>query len=147
MIKSKFVKTLVASLLTVGVIAGYAGTSAYAKNNSDTGWSFSVFGDEGTQYTDSREKQDNSKAYCKINNYNGKDDDYLQMYLVDGNKHKFSKTPVKTVTGTGEYSITNYAYEDRKKTPVRIAFYAPYRNFYTWSASGVWSPDSSGSYN
>lgn len=146
MIKSRYVKTLVASLLTVGVIAGYAGTSAYAKNNSDTEWSFSVFGDKGTSYTDARKKEDNSKAYCKVENYNGKDDDYLQVYVVDSNKKKFSKTFTKTISSEGQYSISNMAYEDKGETKIRLAFYAPYRFSYSWSADGVWSPDSSGTY-
>ena len=146
MIKSKFVKTLVASLLTVGAIAGYAGTSAYAKNNDDTEWSFSVFGDKGTCYTEARTKEDPSKVYCKIDNYNGEDDDYLQLYVVDSGKKKFSKTFPRTVTSEGQYSISSMAYEDKGITKVRLAFYAPYRYTYTWSADGVWSPDSSRDY-
>lgn len=147
MIKSKYVKTLSAMLLTVGVITGYTGINAYAKNNEDTEWAFEVFGKQGTSYTDARTKEDKSKVYCQVKEYNtSDDDDYLQMYVVDSNKKKFSKTFVKTVTGEGQYSISSMAYEDRGQTRVRLAFYAPYRYTYTWNASGVWSPDSSGDY-
>ena len=122
-------------------------TNIKAANTSDTYWSFSTFGDKGTRYTDPRVKENTTPGYSNIQNYNGKNGDYIQMYLVDSNKSDFRKRIVKTVTGPGQYSVSSYAYEDRGKVLVRMAFYSPYRIAYSWEASGLWSPDSTKTYN
>ena len=144
-IKQKVALALVAFTLVTGVVA----TNAKAINNSDTNWSFSTFGnkDEGQTMTDPREKTDTSPAYSKVEHYYGKSGDYLQMFVVDADGNDFNTRIVKTVTGSGQYSISSYAYEERGKADVRLRFYAPWRAFYSWSASGVWSPDSLGRYN
>jgi hypothetical protein len=147
MFKLKVGKKVVASLLAVGLIAGVGVTNAKAANTSDTGWNFTTFGDTGTNYTDPRQKQDSTPAYSNVQTYNGKSGDYLQMYLVDSNRGDFRTRIVKTVSGPGQYSVSSYAYEDRGQVDVRMAFYAPWRLTYSWSASGLWSPDSTRTYN
>ena len=74
--------------------------------------------------------------------------DYVQMWVVDQayNNLQGCISP-KTAYGNGQYSIHSYAYEKIGNSPVTIGFYAPYRYSYSWSASGVWSPDSTREYN
>lgn len=137
---------LIVSALFSFAIACSIFTNVFAGNTSDTYWSFSTFGDKGTKYTDPRLKTDTTPAYVNVVTYTGKSDDYLQMYLVDSNYQDFHQRLVKTVSGPGQYSVHSYAYEDRGQVYVRMAFYAPYRWFYSWSASGYWSPDSTRTY-
>ena len=147
--KSKFGKKMAVALLAVGIIAGSVATNVKAASTSDTSWDFKTFGNSGTNYTDTRSKTDISKAYVNVQVYNGRSGDYLQMYLVDSNYGDFTKhgRVVKTVSGPGQYSVTNWAFEERGAVPVRMAFYAPWRPTYSWAASGLWSPDSTGTYN
>lgn len=120
----------------------------YAANAADTEWSYNVGGNsDDVRYTSKREKTNNSKAYMKVSNFSGKSDDRLKVTLVDQSGNKFSTDYPRSIKGTGEYSLTNMANEDRGVCKVKIKMWSnEFRWFYTWSANGVWSPDSIGTY-
>lgn len=145
--KSKIKQKLALALVAFALVTGVVATNAKAANTSDTVWGFSTFGDAGTNYTDARLKTNTTPGYSNVQSYNGRSGDYLQMYLVDSNKSDFHSRIVKTVSGPGQYSVSSYAYEDRGQVNVRMAFYAPWRATYSWGASGLWSPDSTRTYN
>lgn|GEM_PF-3568807 len=147
MIKMKIFKKIANTLLILGAIAGGICTNVNAANVKDSDWNYFTFGNTGTNYTDTRQKQDTTPAYSNVIEYNGRSGDYLQMYLVDSNKGDFHSRIVKTVHGPGQYSVSSYAYEDRGIVNVKMAFVAPWRLSYSWSANGHWSPDSTRSYN
>lgn len=142
--------TLAASIFAIG-----ATLKVQAKNNADTYWAFNKLGDGiydnnlSSFCTPCREKQDTSKVYfypTKLTNK--KSNDYMQVWVVDPNFRNFDRYWVRTISSTGQYSITNWAYE-QYNAPIgcRVRAYAPYRSNYTWYACGWWSPDSSRTYN
>lgn len=150
MLKNKFAKKLAASMLVLGVVSGAILTNVKAANTADHYWQFyKELGNAGNHYIpELRSKTNTTPAYVKISYWEGKSGDYVQMWVVDQDHNSLQGgIPVKTVSGNGQYSIHSNAYETIGNSPVTIGFYAPYRNFRSWSASGVWSPDSTKNYN
>lgn len=151
MVRNKFAKKIAACLLSIGVLSGVIYTNVQAANTSDTYWQFyKEFGNAGARHTDGRVKYNDTPAYVKISYYEGGRGDYIQMTVTDTSKEHVSlrgDQKVVTAYGTGQYSVHNRAYEKRRQTPVCIEMWAPYRQWTSWSASGVWSPDSTRSYD
>ncbi len=118
---------------------------------TDQAWDYSVGGNKNDiYYTPKRYKSTDSSVYCKVSKFSEKrkTGDVLRAIIVDGDKDEFSKSFMKTMDRKTEYEIANYAYEDTHGCDVRIKFWSrDWRPFYTWTASGVWSPDCYGSFN
>jgi hypothetical protein len=70
------------------------------------------------------------------------------MWVTDANHNSLQgNQPQKTVYDKGQYSIHSKAYETNGDSQVTIGMYTAYEYFSSWSASGVWSPDSTRTYN
>lgn len=150
MIKNKFTKKIAVSLLVAGTVCGAIFTNIQAANTDDHYWQFyKELGNSGNHYiSELRSKTDTTPAYVKISYWEGRSDDYVQMWVADQNHNSLQGgIPCKTVSGMGQYSIHSNAYELKGNSLVTIGFYAPWRATYSWSASGVWSPDSTREYN
>lgn len=151
-VKKKILKKIALSSLLVLIIGSkYVANTCWA-NCKDSSWNYNVGGNtDDVRYTFSRTKENTSKAYCYIKNFSNKESsDGLIVDLVDGNSgKKFSKSWPRTLYSAGKYSITNYAYEDRGSAcSVKLKFSSTnFRWTYTWSAAGLWSPDSSKNYS
>lgn len=149
MLKNKFAKKLLASLLIVGAISGTIYTNVQAANTTDHYWQFyKELGNSGNHYLpELRSKTDISPAYAQISYWEGRSGDYVTMWVVDQDHNSLQGGIAgKTAYGNGQYSIHSMAYEQIGNSPVTLGFYAPWRA-YSWSASGVWSPDSTREYN
>ena len=150
MLKGKF-KNMSRTMLIVGLFTTLIGcqyvTKAYAAGNvTDSKWSYKVGGNKDSiRYTEARKKLDDTSAYIKVSKFtNKKSNDRLYTNLVKSNGSFFSKSWKRVLTGTGEYYIQNYAYEDNNGPGawVKLIFDSDYRWTYTWEAKGLWSPDS-----
>lgn len=151
-VKKKSLKRKALSLALMGamLVSVKLCENTFAANVTDTAWSYNIGGDSNnTAYTQSRNKTDKSKAYIKLERFTGKSDDQLIVEMVKENYGVFSKRYTRALQTQGKYSLTNYAYEDNKCTaPVRIKMKSnTNRWFYTWTASGQWSPDSTRVYD
>ncbi|MDF2504701.1 hypothetical protein [Clostridium sp.] len=149
MLKNKLTKKILASLLIFGAISGSIYTNVQAANTSDSYWQFyKELGNAGNHYIPgTREKQDATAAYVNIT-YDQRPGTNITMWVTDANHNSLQgNQPMKTVSNNGQYSIHNKAYETNGKSEVTIGFYTAYDYFSSWSASGVWSPDSTKTYN
>lgn len=129
------------------LVTGVASQNAFAKDTTDSNFSF-TFSGNGTAYTDgSRKKEDSSSVYMKLNSiYDG--DPTFAAEVVDGSGNYFSKRYPKVHfseydLNSGKYLLNN-AYEERGYgvyVKVRADGTRNTANS-TWKANGVWSPDS-----
>ena len=152
MSKKKILKKIVTGCLLSGVLIGGLSTNGYCANTADHYWQlYEVLGDSGYHYINElRSKTNTTPAYVSITGTDDMDgdDDYVSMFVVDQDHNSLQGgIASKTAYGRGQYSIHSNAYELINNSPVTIGFYAPYRRFYSWSAWGNWSPDSTREYN
>lgn len=152
MVKKNFIKKLTTTALLGGVIAGMLATNGVAANVEDHYWQlYQVLGDSGWHYiSESRSKTNTSAAYVNLTGAsNRQSGDTLCAIVTDqyGNSLQGRIGAQDIEEYNKGYSIHSMAYETIGNSPVKLGFYAPYRYTYSWSAWGLWSPDSTHDYN
>lgn len=145
----KFAATLAAVVMAFSCMAvsASAAETATCNNHDDTAFSF-AFSDWGRSNTTGRSKTDTSGTYIIANTIcNGGFDVYVDGY--DSNAGEWVDCTDKTTRGQPHLKTTNnpglisqWVYEDGYRT-ARLGGYKWGSNR---SATGLWSPDSAGSY-
>ena len=133
------------SVLTICLVAFmmFQVPMAYAKNNTDTAWSFNFDPYSLERYTEARHKEDDSSIYFYVNKLGKVNNQYFIIRVVKGDFSELSYTKRELVDRIGMYCLSSYAYEDYGygvKVRVR-GDRIENRSVYS---SGVWSPDSYG---
>ena len=142
--KVKKLMSKISLALALGVIAsGVSTIPAYAANIKDKEFNFRVGYDSTTQAgeTTERAKEDSSSVYIKPSNY--RDLCIKTFGYRNGSWNNDTKNGYAIVT-KGEWLIHNYIYErGSRSAKLNITTATPGTS---GIATGVWSPDSVGSY-
>ncbi|WP_244956510.1 DUF2712 domain-containing protein [Bacillus mojavensis] len=134
---------LTCSLGTMVLLSGLITTNVLAKGDTkDSSYYLQMpKGYHVNAYTPARTKYNDSSVYQK-NSWIGKDRT-LRLWVVGKDKTDLSGGHYIDITSGQKKNIPNVAYENKGKTPVRIAGEVRGTpNAVVISAKGVWSPDS-----
>jgi hypothetical protein len=133
-------KFILLPLLIFGLVMSAIGFQQVhaASNHQDTAFSF-IFGADVVQRTPAREKLNYTSAYMKANSITGPG--YYTAHVILANGTNVSNGYTYTVTKNKEIFLRNWAGE-WYGLPVLIRIEAKPANESSYSATGVWSPDS-----
>ena len=151
-----FKKITVSSMAIVSLATGMVGVSASAvniPNTDDTGYSYGIDLDQwlDSQYTDGRDKTNTTSVYVRLDTLNKNVKTQTEgSYNI--NYYWSNHTSRGTVTiRSGRWEIYNDIYESlilqngKSNAYARLKMWAADSNS-TGNVSGVWSPDTAGSY-
>lgn len=125
-----------AILLVIAVFLSAFSIGAFAANNHDTGYSFTV-GQGWQARTEYREKTNNTSVYVK--SLSGPTITYFYVLAPNGSNQNSGKG-IAPISPGQERRIFNHVYENGWST----CALASINNPYSGQSTGVWSPDSVG---
>lgn len=131
-------KRLLASAVAVTLLSSLTAIGSFAANNHDTGFSFTV-GPNWQARTEFRDKTNSTSVY--VNSLSGPSVTYFYVIDPNGGIQNSGKGVAPISPGT-KRCIYNHVYENGWRT----CALATLNNPYTGQSTGVWSPDTVGSY-
>ncbi|EGN0243698.1 DUF2712 domain-containing protein [Listeria monocytogenes] len=131
-------KLVVLGLAGAIFLSGMGILNVSAANYSVTKFSFTLGKLGANDYTGSRQKQNTTSSYVKLNSI-GKGT--MDTWLLKSNGASVRSKYVTVRQGESK-KIANYAYEDYGKCNVKLAAETSKTQFVRVTATGLWSPDS-----
>ncbi len=134
----KKLKKVSAMLLIMAMFLSVSSVGAFAANNKDTGYSFTV-GQGWQARTEYREKANSTSVY--VNSLSGPAVTYFYVLAPNGSIQNSGKG-VAPIRPGQKMCIYNHVYENGW----RSCALATLNNSYSGQSTGVWSPDTVGRY-